>query len=610
MKVFISFLLLTLLAITSNGLLYPQKNEIRRLDSLDGLWSFVREPTFSNNLGIQNEWYKLDIDKFENVTRVPVPSAFNELFTEHEERNHVGWVWYQTKYSTPEAVNGKRLVIRFGSVNYNALVYTDGQLLTKHTGGHLPFEAELSKAKTYRITVAVNNTLHSGTIPPGEYEVRHYGNSTYIQQKPGFDFFNYAGILRPVVVQVLSQVFVKELWITTKNNRYINYELSIDNPQKRPVEVTVTLIDPNGDEVETVTDFKQFQEVKDAQLWWPRGYGKANLYSLRVQISSKDEVLDVYQETFGFRTIEFKGTQLYVNDKQFYCMGFGMHEDFDLHGRGYNPVVLIRDLNMFEWMNANCYRTSHYPYSEERAYEADRRGIMVVTEAPTVGLGFFNNEMSQLHKQLMTEMIARDHNHPSVFAWSLANEPWTAKDNARGYFSSVASYTRKLDPTRHITVVFGPTYTTHDYSRVADFVDFIGLNHYDGWYQNLDHPEVVEEQMYELVIQWTTNFKGKPLIVMEYGGEGIPGMYQQPGTPFTEQYQSALIKANHRAFDRLRKEGRITGEMIWNFADFMTAADITRPLGNHKGVLTRQRQPKMAAYLLKDRYGSIREGEL
>jgi beta-glucuronidase len=57
--------------------------------------------------------------------------------------------------------------------------------------------------------------------------------------------------------------------------------------------------------------------------------------------------------------------------------------------------------------------------------------------------------------------------------------------------------------------------------------------------------------------------------------------------------------------------------MIWNFADFMTAATITRPLGkyetnfqkvqllilgNHKGVLTRQREPKMAAYVIKDRY--------
>lgn len=89
-----------------------------------------------------------------------------------------------------------------------------------------------------------------------------------------------------------------------------------------------------------------------------------------------------------------------------------MHEDFDvclptffpcfcfyfvkkklefflqLFGRGFNQVVMTKDLNMLEWMNGNCYRTSHYPYSEERAYEADRRGIVVIAETPAVGLLF------------------------------------------------------------------------------------------------------------------------------------------------------------------------------------------------------------------------------
>jgi beta-glucuronidase len=49
---------------------------------------------------------------------------------------------------------------------------------------------------------------------------------------------------------------------------------------------------------------------------------------------------------------------------------------------------MIKDLNTMEWMNGNCYRTSHYPYSQERAYEADRRGIAVITETPAVGMKY------------------------------------------------------------------------------------------------------------------------------------------------------------------------------------------------------------------------------
>ena len=38
---------------------------------------------------------------------------------------------------------------------------------------------------------------------------------------------------------------------------------------------------------------------------------------------------------------------------------------------------------------------------------------------------------------------------------------------------------------------------------------------------------------------------------------------------------------------------------MWNFADFGTAQAVHRPGGNHKGVFTRDRQPKAAAWLLR-----------
>ncbi|CAK5096610.1 unnamed protein product [Meloidogyne enterolobii] len=94
----------------------------------------------------------------------------------------------------------------------------------------------------------------------------------------------------------------------------------------------------------------------------------------------------MFLETFGFRSVSIEDGLILINNKHFYCFGFGMHEDFEVHGRGFDRSVMIKDLNIFEWLNANCYRTSHYPYSEERAYEADRRGIVVITEVSAVGL--------------------------------------------------------------------------------------------------------------------------------------------------------------------------------------------------------------------------------
>ncbi|MEE6469748.1 hypothetical protein FKM82_008753 [Ascaphus truei] len=70
---------------------------------------------------------------------------------------------------------------------------------------------------------------------------------------------------------------------------------------------------------------------------------------------------------------------------------------------------------------------------------------------------------------------------------------------------------------------------------------------------------------------------------------------------FTEEYQSIVLQKYHSVFDEKRKK-YVIGELIWNFADFMTSQSITRVVGNKKGIFTRQRQPKSAAFILRDRY--------
>ena len=59
----------------------------------------------------------------------------------------------------------------------------------------------------------------------------------------------------------------------------------------------------------------------------------------------------------------------------------------------------------------------------------------------------------------------------------------------------------------------------------------------------------------------------------------------------------ALIAMSARVFRRIPE---VIGEHVWNFADFATAQAQHRPGGNHKGVFTRERQPKAAAWLLRD----------
>ncbi|WKX91034.1 hypothetical protein Q1695_009680 [Nippostrongylus brasiliensis] len=603
----------------SAAILAVQSIKISWCNTLDGLWTFVTEPSNSDDVGMKASWFAMDLAKLPNATVMPVPAAFNDLSASAALRDHVGWVWYQTTVILPERDFGQRIILRFGSVNYYAKVYFNSQEVGSHIGGHLPFQFDVTQISkfgaTNKITVAVNNTLSWSTIPQGDFNymrdtTRNIGGVNMSRTPDGafknignFDFFNYAGILRSVHLLKLPQSHIVDVQIFAEHQGSFSYEVTLSQ-NRSDEDVVVRILDPDGEEVYSARGLEQKAALKSVKPWWPRGMGEPNLYTLEVELFVPIEQLrlDVYRQKFGFRTVSWTDNQLLINDKPFYCLGFGMHEDFEIHGRGFNPVVMTKDLNLLEWMGGNCYRTTHYPYAEERMAENDRRGIAIVVETPAVGLKGFSKENNLLHMKILEELIERDRSHPSAIMWSLANEPRTDKKEARAYFKNLVDLAHALDKTRPVTIVYGPT--NFDNDQTADMLDVICVNRYYGWYIDMGKLEWINQSVYWDISQWSEKYK-RPILVTEYGADSLPGLNQEPSVDFSEQYQNDLIIRTHQAFDALRRDHRLAGEMIWNFADFMTGMTTTRAVGNHKGVFTRTRQAKMAAYTLRNRYLSL-----
>ena len=103
-------------------------------------------------------------------------------------------------------------------------------------------------------------------------------------------------------------------------------------------------------------------------------------------MKSPDGVCDEYRETFGFREISIKNCKMLLNGDVVYLKGFGKHGEGGTRGRGTDLVLMNRDLGLLKWIGANSFRTSHYPNSEEMMQLCDRMGILVIDEAPAVGL--------------------------------------------------------------------------------------------------------------------------------------------------------------------------------------------------------------------------------
>jgi beta-glucuronidase len=260
----------------------------------------------------------------------------------------------------------------------------------------------------------------------------------------------------------------------------------------------------------------------------------------------------------------------------------------------------VKDFSLMKWLGANSFRTSHYPYAEECMMLADRMGFLVIDEMPTVGLNYkmYNEDILDKCKGILAELIERDGNHPSVIMWSIANEPDTFTESAGEFFGELRAHAKRLDPTRPVTLATMHTPVDHTHG----VVDVIAINRYYGWYMNPGRIDVAAERLSDELDAIHAKHK-KPVLVSEFGADAVAGLHADPPEIFTEEYQAALLVAY---IDVIRSKDFTVGEHIWNLADFKTPQSHTRTVLNRKGLFTRDRQPKLAAHVIRRLWQSDR----
>jgi beta-glucuronidase len=272
-----------------------------------------------------------------------------------------------------------------------------------------------------------------------------------------------------------------------------------------------------------------------------------------------------------------------------------------VHGRGLDLPVLVKDHALLRWVGANSFRTSHYPYAEEVMALADRQGFLVIDELPAVGLFFSDDDAAiatrlALCRQQLAALVARDKNHPSVILWSLANEPQTVPvDKGLSFLKELIDLAHALDRTRPVT--FAAQQGTDPLWLALG--DVVALNRYAGWYQFHGRLDEARTRL-AAELDALHDRLGKPVILTEFGADALPGAHGGPGETWSEAYQVELLRM---VLDIAAARPWIVGTHVWNFADFRTPHTLLRPEGlNHKGVFTRERDPKMAAHFLRSRW--------
>lgn len=588
-------------------MLYPQVNATRMVTSLDGFWQFQVADQKAIDLH----------QPLPAPLTMAVPASFNDQVVDQTLRNHDGYFWYETTFNISKLQKTQRNVLRFGSVTHSAVVYINGHEAGRHQGGFTPFEIELDdyiQVGKNDLKVQVSNLLDNTTLPSGELTQQ----AGQYHVTPRFDFYNYAGINRPVKIFTTNkQVHIDDVVVKYHTDLHQTNVLPDIKITGNYHHLTLQIIDEANNVVvqnnsASTTTIKPLL-LADTHLWQPR---HAYLYKLAVMIyDANDELLDTYEQTFGIRTVKIAHNQILVNDQPIYLKGFGRHEDFPVIGKGMNQAVINHDHNLMKWLNANAFRTSHYPYSEEEMQLADRDGLLVIDETPAVGLfvGFSASmamgqgqvntwqtlKTQAAHQQVIREMITRDQNHPAVLMWSIANEPASQQVGAHEYFAPLVQLTKQLDWQKLPVMAPKIMVATPDVDRIADLFDVIALNRYYGWYADFNDLTKAKQDLQNEIKAWHQKYPDKPIIFTEFGADTLSGMHSLAREPYSEEYQLDYYQMNLAVFDEF---DYVVGELLWNFTDFATPTGLIRINGNRKGIFTRDRQPKDIAYLLKKRW--------
>jgi len=518
---------------------------------------------------------------FDKAPEMEIPSDWNTK--ENQLFFYEGTIWFKKSFNySPKS--GKRVLLYFGAVNYEAVVYLNTKLLGKHVGGFTPFNydvTDLIKDGENFVILKVNNTRKKENVP------------TNI-----FDWWNYGGITRDVFLVETEQIFIQNYFFrldkTNQNQILFNAELS-SKISGKTLEVSI----PELKVLESFTSDSEGRvsgnfKIKDLSLWTPEN---PKLYEVELKLD-KDNIKD----EIGFRIIETSGKKILLNNKPIFLRGISIHEEkTNGGGRANSKEDAQKLLGWAKELGCNYVRLAHYPHNEYMVREAEKMGFLVWSEIPVYWtIAWENPETFDNAKRQLTDMIVRDRNRANIIIWSIANE--TPRGDAREKFlSQLADHARSLDPTRLISMAMEVTSAVNYVNRLEDnmnkYVDVISFNEYIGWYRDVnDAPKMVWEIPYN-----------KPVIISEFGGGAKAGYHGEVNQRWTEEFQENLYKQNVNMLDKI--DG-LAGTTPWIMKDFRSQKRLLNGIQdyyNRKGLFSDKGEKKKAFYVLKSWYEKKKE---
>jgi hypothetical protein len=425
-------------------------------------------------------------------------------------------VWYRRAFAVPAAMQGKRVLLHFGGVDYQTWVWINGQPVGSHVGGNVSFSFDITpflRPGSNEVVVHAFDDTASGKQPTGK--------QTHTVSE-GCMYTRTTGIWQPVWLEAVGSSYVKNFSVMPDpDHSRVLIDAAVSGDPAEGLTLTAEAF-ADGKAVGTDTcpvswrNHHLVVNLSEKKLWEP---GAPFLYDLKFTLKRKGETVDEVASYFGLRSVTIDGRAILINGKRVF-QRLILDQGFYPDGVWTAPSddELKKDIERSMAAGFNGARLHQKVFEPRFLYWADKMGYLVWGEFPNWGYNYQPENYANYINE-WTEVLQRDRNHPAIIGWCPFNE---SPGNAGEIQRIIWHETQAIDPSRPVLETSGWSHTfalpevrdDHDYNQVP-------ANFKKSWEDFfVSEPKVLVPARYGVPTSSRRIDLGVPFMVSEFGGIG------------------------------------------------------------------------------------------
>ena len=563
---------------------YPRPQMVREeWMNLNGEWELEFD---DEDKGKEEEWFL----NHSYSRRIQVPFAYQSKRSGIHITDFHDIVWYKREIESKELTPGKRYLLHFQAVDYQAELWVNGSYVGIHRGGHVSFTFEITpylKEGNNVITLRVEDDSENLELPRGKQFWKETSENIF--------YTRTTGIWQTVWLEPVNDIYMERIRMTPDVDRkMIRMDIQLDKKAEAFLDVEISY---GGKRMvcDTVSIFKgrtvrEFKLDQNINKEWEHKFYEWTpdnpvLFDVKFSLKSGEVLQDEASSYFAMRKVSVENGRFLLNNRPCYqkmLLDQGYWRDSLMTAP--DDEALIKDIMLCKEMGFNGAR-KHQKIEEERYfYWADKLGFLVWAEFPNAYI--YSERYVENMIPEWIEAMTRDYNHPCIVAWVPLNESWgvdsiMCREEEQAHASSMYYLTKSLDTTRMVISNDGWNHTHSDLLTIHDYdCDGEVLR---GRYASLDRI-LNDMPTNRTLFAKGHHYEGQPIIVSEFGGiaykknadSGWGYANADSDEEFEEKYKEVV-------------DSLLTSPLVQGFV-YTQLCDVEQEIN---GLLTYDREPKL-----------------